>query len=62
MQFIYTLKSKEQALFSSVQIVRSKYNIIQVKSLNICISKSKNQLKNNLNYTIAELLKTLISI
>ena len=34
MHFIYTLKSKVQALFSSVHIVRSKYNImntIQVK-------------------------------
>ena len=31
MHFIYTLKSKVQALFSTVHIVRSKYNIIQVK-------------------------------
>ena len=36
--FIYTLKSKLQALFSSVLIVRSKCNIIQVKtSLNTYI-------------------------
>ena len=31
MHFIYTLKSKVQTLFSSVHIVRSKYNIIQYK-------------------------------
>ena len=31
MHFIYTLKSKVQTMFSSVHIVRSKYNIIQYK-------------------------------
>ena len=31
MHFIYTLKSKVQTLLSSVHIVRSKYNSIQVK-------------------------------
>ena len=35
--FIYTLKSEVQALFSSVHIVRSKYNIIQVNILNTYI-------------------------
>ena len=39
--FIYTLKSKVQILFSSVHIVRSKYNIIQVKKFEYVYLKSK---------------------
>ena len=43
MHFIYTLKSKVQALFSSVHIVRSKYYIIQVKKFEYIYLKPINK-------------------
>ena len=41
--FIYTLKSKIQALFSSVHIVRRKYNIIQIKTFEYVYLKPSKQ-------------------
>ena len=62
MHFLHPVKSKVQTLFSSVHILRSKYNIIQVNKKFEYVYMNLKPIINICYYMLAELLKTLISI